>query len=91
MIQNDETELTLLTLDSIGQCPDTSLMGQMLRHNRNGRTYIIHGFCWDGKDDEWGFMHEEYHADGSRGITIVRPIHHIKGYTNDGKPRFTML
>lgn len=86
-----ENELTLLTWDSLGTCPDTNLLGQVLKHTRNGKLYIIHGFCWIGQNDEWGFLHEELRDDGTRGVTIVRPLYHIRGYTNDGEPRYAVL
>ncbi len=84
-------ELTLLTYDSLGTSPDMSLLGTVLKHNRNGKLYIIHGFCWIAKEDDWGFMHEEFREDGTRGVTIVRPMYDINGYTNDGELRYTVI
>lgn len=83
--------LTLRTPDSNGEIPDPAFIGQMLRHNKRGKMYMVLEYCWMGETDTWGFIHKEVAAPYPGSLAIVRPISHLKGVTKDGKSRYSFL
>jgi len=83
--------LTYHTTDVDGRTPNFLLIGQRLKHNGNGKTYLIHGFCFMGATDEWGFLHSELRDDGVPGVTLARPLNHIMGKRSNGELRYELL
>lgn len=84
-------ELTHNTKDAAGYVASmhTHLIGALLKHQGNGRTYIITGFAWMGATDEWGFVHHE--AGNAFGVTIIRPISHVEGLMADNRARYVQV
>ena len=77
--------LTHRTLDSTGKRTDASLVGKIIQHTGNKKTYVITGFAWNGEDDRWVFLH---HVLGDSNVTIARPLDHLTGLRSDGLPRY---
>lgn len=80
--------LTHETLDSRGFTAEHQLVGRSVRHNGNGKTYVVLGLCWLGASDEWGFLHREAHTDG---VLLCRPLSHFNGDRDNGQARYTRL
>lgn len=84
----EKPPLTLNLPDSKRFVPARELIGRVLRHTGNGNLYQIHGFCWLGESDEWGYLHSEVREDGVPGVTIARPLSHLSGCRSNGDPRY---
>lgn len=74
------------TIDSEGNTPPVYLIGYKLRHSGNGKFYRVTDFVWNGQADTWMVAMKE--TDKDDVVTVVRPLHHIGGNREDGKPRY---
>nr|QIG67115.1 hypothetical protein EVB34_010 [Rhizobium phage RHph_TM26] len=61
------------------------LIGKALKHNGNGKTYVILDLVWSGESDQWGYLHR---AVGEDGPKIWRPMSHLNGTLRNGAPRY---
>jgi len=61
------------TTDSVGNIADPRLIGKVITHRGNNKTYRITGFCWLGETDEWGFLHSE----DAEAVVCCRPMRHL--------------
>lgn len=73
--------------DDFNQPPE-DLIGTLLKHTGNGKTYQITGSVWLGETDQWGYLHR---AMGERGPMIARPLSHIKGTRSNGQRRYVEI
>lgn len=73
------------TPDTNGYVPEKGLIGQIVQHTGNRKTYEITGFAWMGDGDVWGFVHKR--VDGSPP-ELCRPITHLTGNRSDGTRRY---
>lgn len=73
-------------MDDFSTSPSPRLIGGTMRHNGNGKTYVILGYVWLGETDRWGYLHR---AVGEMGPLIARPMRHLEGNMSTGGPRYT--
>lgn len=64
-------------------------VGMHLKHTGNGKTYVVHGFAWNGDTDTWGFFASQLAE--LNAAMVWRPLSHLAGKRNNGETRYQIM
>lgn len=88
-LPKEPDNFNITTKDVNGYVPDLQLMEtKALKHNTNGRVFLIQNFAWLSATDEWGVVlvssdgHPQY---------VVYSVKDMNGNLSNKSPRFTFL
>jgi hypothetical protein len=90
------TEFNHRTVDISGKqaCDYQGLVGKVVIHQGNHKSYVISGFSWDGKEDLWQIVVQE--LGNPAAVKVNRSVDDFFGYLDKAHagsadvPRFLM-